>query len=129
MAVNPLHMSVLQPKNKKDSQAIDNQRILEISYKRIISNRRSASNARYVWRVCMGISCAWLEKKDLVYKDEAGIKVSPPKKAGRETKRSVTEDKGGIVEKHKSKKEGENAKKIKERNIKSLYASMSLRPF
>ena len=128
MAVNPLHMSVLQPKNKKDSQAIDNQRILEISYKRIISNRRSASNARYVWRVCMGISCAWLEKKDLVYEDEAGKKeIKKKSQEGNETE--CDRRQGGNVEKHKSKKEGENAKKIKERNIKSLYASMSLRRF
>lgn len=50
------------------------------------------------------------------------------KKAKRETQRGVPEDEGGIDEK-RNQNEGENVKKKMKRNIKSLYASMSLRRF
>jgi hypothetical protein len=67
----------------------------------------------------MNIVCAWPVNKDLGYENQKQIEMKARKrrmnKCKSETKRSVTEDEGGIYERHKSEKEGKNAKN-KEKN-------------
>lgn len=76
--------------------------------------------------VCMNTACAWPEKKHLVYENQKQIENERKKITKKATKQNAMRQKtkGELM-----KNTNRERKKGKEKNMNSLYASMSLRRF